>query len=121
VKNIQLIHLDKYANNSNYELIEGNIFKDLDDEEYAVFALSYELEDGEDSQYPLEDILDEFYLHVSDFIDEEAFYNNRIVDIELGGKLDNIKTAIDTIVGKRVFNSEYVGDDGRNYLKLTIV
>ncbi|MFC3158013.1 hypothetical protein ACFOEQ_05460 [Chryseobacterium arachidis] len=67
MKNIQLTQLDKYKENPNYELTEGNIYKDIEENHY-VFSLSYELEENEDSQYPLEDILDKFYLHVSDLL-----------------------------------------------------
>lgn len=123
MKNITLITLEKYKDNPRYELIEGNIYKDLKETTFDanhVFALSYELEEEDDSQYPLEDILDKFYLHVSDFIDEDNFNNSTIVDIELGGTLENIKKAISSIIGKRVFNSDYIGEDGQTYVKLNI-
>lgn len=42
MKNIRLETLDKYEGNSNFEFIEGNIYKNLE-EDYYVFALSYEL------------------------------------------------------------------------------
>lgn len=119
MKNIQLAHLDKYKDNLNYELIEGNIYKDLEENHY-VFALSYELEDEEDSQYPLEDILDKFLLHVSDFIDEDRYYTETEVTLELGGSLDNIKEAIDAIIGKRVYNEEYDDEKGVTRVRLVI-
>ncbi|WP_294824620.1 hypothetical protein [uncultured Flavobacterium sp.] len=119
MKNIQLAHLDKYKDNSGYGLIEGNIYKDLEEGHY-VFALSYELEDEEDSQYPLEDILDKFYLHVSDFIDEDSYYNDSEVTLELGGDLDDVKEAIDAIIGKRVYNEEYDDEKGVTRVRLVI-
>ncbi|WP_286927707.1 hypothetical protein [Flavobacterium sp. UBA4197] len=119
MKNIQLAKLDKYKDNPNYELIDGNIYKDIEEDHY-VFALSYELEGEEDSQYPLEDILDKFLLHVSDFIDEDSYYTNREVTLELGGDLDDIKEAIDSIIGKRVYNEEYDDNDGVTRVKLVI-
>ncbi len=122
MKNIQLIELNKYKNNPRYKLIEENIYKDFEETFAAdcVFALYYELEEGEDSQYPLEDILDKFYLHVSDFINYEDFENSREVCLELGGTFEDIKNAIASIVGKRVFNKNYVADDGLAYVKLCI-
>lgn len=119
MKNIQLAELDKYKGNPNYEHIEGNIYKDLEENHY-VFALSYELEDEEDSQYPLEDILDKFYLHVSDFIDEDSYYNDSEVTLELGGDLEDVKAAIGGIIGKRVYNEEYDDEKGVTRVRLVI-
>jgi tetratricopeptide (TPR) repeat protein len=119
MKNIQLIELDKYKDNPRYQLISGTIFKDLE-EDHCVFAVSYELEGSGDSQYPLEDVLDEFYLHVSDFINEESLYTSKIKTIELGGAIENIQTAIATIIGKSIYNAEYSGDEGKTYIKLVI-
>ena len=123
MKNITQVTLEKYKDNPRYELIEGNIYKNLKETTFDanhVFALSYELEEEEDSQYPLEDILDKFYLHASDFIDEDNFDTSTIVNIELGGTLEDIKNAISSIIGKRVFNSDYIGEDGQTYVKLNI-
>jgi hypothetical protein len=119
MKNIQLAQLDKYNGNPNYELIEGNIYKDIEEGHY-VFALSYELEGEEDSQYPLEDILDKFYLHVSDFIDEDSYYESRNVTLELGGDLEDVKAAIAGIIGKRVYNEEYDDEKGVTRVRLVI-
>lgn len=119
MKNIQLAQLDKYNGNPNYEFVEGNIYKDLEEDHY-VFALSYELEDEEDSQYPLEDILDKFYLHVSDFIDEDKYDTEREVTLELGGDVDDVKEAISTIIGKRVYNEEFDDEKGVTRVRLVI-
>ncbi|MDR6923628.1 MULTISPECIES: hypothetical protein [Chryseobacterium] len=119
MKNIQLVQLDKYKENPNYELTEGNIYRDIEESHY-VFALSYELEGEEDSQYPLEDILNQFYLHVSDFIDEESYYASRNVTLELGGELEDVQAAINGIIGKRVYNEEYDDEEGITRVKLVI-
>lgn len=119
MKNIQLANLNKYKNNTNYELAEGNIYKDIKENHY-VFALSYELEENEDSQYPLEDILDKFYLHVSDFIDEDNYYTSKNITLEIGGDLEDVKTAINNIIGKRVYNEEYNDNEGVIRVKLVI-
>jgi hypothetical protein len=118
MKNIKLINLEKY-NNSNYEQIESNVYKNIEKDIY-VFAINFELEENEDSQYPLEDILDKFYLHVSDFINEDSFYTAKNVNLELGGDLDDVQKAITSIIRKRVFNSEYIGEDGKTYANLVI-
>ncbi len=119
MKNIILAELDKYKDNPNFELIDGNIYKDLEEDHY-VFALSYELEDEEDPQYPLEDILDKFYLHVSDFIDEESYNTSKEVTLELGGGLDDVKEAIGAIIGKRVYNEEFDDEEGVTRVRLVI-
>ncbi|MNU83701.1 hypothetical protein D3C71_734060 [compost metagenome] len=119
MKNIKLEILDKYVDKPNFELIEGNIYKDREEDHY-VFALSYELEETEDSQYPLEDVLDEYLLHVSDFIDEDSFYSSKTVTLELGGDLENVKEAIASIIGKRVYNQEFEDEKGETRVRLVI-
>ncbi|MTH16404.1 hypothetical protein [Flavobacterium sp. LC2016-01] len=118
MKNIKHINLDKYSN-PDYELIETNIYRNKQ-EDIHVFALNFDLEENESSQYPLEDILDKFYLHVSDFIDEDAFYTEKNVSLELGGDLEDVQKAVKSIIGKRIFNSEYIGEDGNTYVSLVI-
>lgn len=119
MKNIRLETLEKYQGNANFQWIEGNIYKDLQEDHY-VFALSYELEETEDSQYPLEDILDKYFLHVSDFIDEDSFYSSVEVTLELGGDLDNVKEAIASIIGKRAYNQEFEDEKGEVRVRLVI-
>ena len=118
MKNIQQISLDKYTN-PNYALIGNNIYKNIAEDSY-VFAISFEWEATEDVQYPLEDMLDKFYLHVSDFIDEAAYHTSKNVSLELSGELEDIEIALNTIIGKRVYNAEYTGNDGKIYVKLVI-
>lgn len=115
--NIQFAHFDKFNNDPNYSNIEENIYKSQDD--YS-FGIHYELEEGEDSQYPLEDILDKFYLYVSDFKDEDSFAVSRNPTIELSGELEDIKAATDAIIGKRVYNQEYIDPEGVTRVKLII-
>ena len=60
MKNFKIIEVKKLNDISHYELIEEGIYNDLNDDfgfaTYSV-AMTMDLEDGEDSQYPLEDIL----------------------------------------------------------------
>lgn len=118
MKNILLIDLDKHSN-SKYEIAEDKIYKNTEEDIY-VFAVNFDLEEEEDSQYPLEDVLDKFYLHVSDFLDEDAFYSSKNISLELAGALADVQNAIQSIIGKRVYNSEYIGEDGITYVKLVI-
>jgi hypothetical protein len=114
-----LVDLNKYENKSRFQHIESNVYRDVIEESY-VFAITYEIENEEDSQYPLEDILDEFNLYVSDFIDENRFNNEKIAHIELAGELEDVRKAIATIVGKRVYNIPYTETDGMEYRALKI-
>ena len=121
--NIKIIHLEKHKNKQEFELVENGIYKNLkdnDDTNYRI-ALSYELEDGE-GQYPLEDILDKYYLHVSDFLDADfdiAGKSDDIVNLELAGTLEAIHK-VAALVGKRVFNKECTEEDGKVYFKFII-
>ncbi len=119
MKNIQQLALEKYKDATKYLAIGNGIFKDLADPDDTNHRLpvSLELEEGEDTQYPLEDVLDKYYIHVSDFYDSPA--PEKILNIELAGELEDLQKA-SAILGKRVYNSEYVGEDGKTYLKLKI-
>jgi len=116
MKNIKILKLSKYDDKEKYERIEEGIYRDLadDDDTDCRIALSFELEDGEDSQYPLEDILDKYYLHVSEFIEEKP----PVFHYELAGELDDIRQAME-IVGKRVYNKTYT-ENGEEYVRLAI-
>lgn len=122
MKNITLLELKKY-DNSCYEKVEKGIYKDLDDLDDTSYriALSFELEDGETFQYPLEDILDKFYLYISDFIEDKSLESkkNSIIKVELAGELEDIQ-GVKRIIGKRVFNQILTKEDGQNYRILKI-
>ena len=66
MKNFKIIESKKINDSSNFELIEEGIYNDLkDDGGFAThrIAMAMELEEGEDSQYPLDDILDKYLIH----------------------------------------------------------
>lgn len=114
MKNIKLLKLEKYNDSSAYQEIETGIYKDLKDSDPTniKITLSFELEPNEDDQYPIEDILDKYYLHVSEFIDST---NDSILNLELAGELEDILAAR-VIIGKRVYNK--ICDD--KYVELVI-
>lgn len=120
MSNITLETCEKYSNKENYVLIENGIYKDLKDEDDANYriTISYEL-DSDDNQYPLEDLLDKFYLHVSDFLESENNSNSNKIIQELGGTLDDIKKAQE-IIGKKIFNQDYLDEDGQVRVNLKI-
>jgi hypothetical protein len=72
--------------------------------------------DGENSQYPLEDILDKYYLYVSDVLSEAG---GPRMEIELGGTLIDVRKAIG-LAGKRAYNAEYVDEKGKTFIKLVV-
>jgi hypothetical protein len=96
--------------------------------DYYVTSLSFEQEPelGEGnspnliSQYPLEDILDEFLVHISDFYEEDNDKSATLCYQEFASpNIEDIKK-LRGIIGKHVYNKEYTGDDGENYIKLVI-
>lgn len=123
MKNINNYTHDKYSGDS-YIRIEEGIFKEDD---YYVTSLSFvqepELEEGEDaseiSQYPLEDLLDKFYCHVSDFYEDLNVAGSETCYLEFASEdIDDIKR-LREIIGKHVYNSE-VERDGQTYVDLVI-
>ena len=112
--------LEKHANTNTdaYEPVEPGIYRNLSQDEYSV-ALTFTTEEGE-GQYPLEDLLDKFFVHVSDFITdpeklEEA--GNRIT-LEFSGDLDDVQK-VAQLVGKTVRNEE-AEVDGNAVVRLVI-
>jgi hypothetical protein len=97
---IKYLTLEKHNDSAKYELVEDGIYKDLSDSEDTNhrIALSFSLEEGEDSQYPIEDVLDKYYLYVSEFLSSDS---GNILNVELAGKLNDIREA-SSIIGKRV-------------------
>lgn len=116
MKIIKSLILDKYSNTEKYALIEGGIYKDItggvggsmgitDGPVYCVTLYS-ELEENEDTRYPLEDILDKYYVNCTDVMEEKVEDGKRIFIFEVEGEsLESIKE-IASFVGKRVFNYE---------------
>ena len=119
MKIIKPLILDKYNDRGKYQPIDGTIFEDLSGETYCL-TLYCELEENEDTQYPLEDILDEYYVNCTEHMEEQEADGKRILIVEIEGSLDresnleNIK-AVSGLIGKRVFNYQ----DGK-YVKLGI-
>ncbi len=71
------------------------------------------------SQYPLEDILERFIVHVTDFYLEKNTPNSTICYLEVGGqKIDYIKEFL-SIVGKHV-TYKFFCKDGVEYAKLIL-
>ena len=129
MKNIESIELEKYTDPAKFEKISDGIYKSLDsytdvlvEKGHYVTAFSFTLEEElgemEDRQYPLEDLLDKYLAHVSEFIQDEP--DNPVMKLELCTQdwLDNMEDLV-KIRGKRVYNKEVIGD-GETYLELMI-
>lgn len=123
MKNISLQKCQKYENSEQFKLIENGIFEDLkdsDDTKYRM-TISYNLETENDTnnQYPLDDILDEFNIYVSDFLETENNSINTEHKLELAGELDDLKKC-QKIIGKKVYNQEFRDDKGQIRVNLII-
>ena len=99
MKEITLLDSEAYTIPSHYRSIEQGIYRDLKDEGDTCFRMpiGFKLDEGECMQYPLEDILDEYYLHVSEFILSTGSYNA----VVLAGELENLQRA-KYILGKKI-------------------
>lgn len=120
MSNISIFKCFKHENSINYEFIEEGVYKDLNDDDPAKFriAISYELETNEDKQYPLEDILNKYFLHVEDFLEDDNDSESNLFKLELGGELENVIEAKE-IIGKRVFNREKI-EAGKILIELVV-
>ena len=122
MKNITLEKCQKYENSEQFKLIENGIYQDLSDDDDAKYrmTISYELEsDDSNNQYPLEDVLDKYYLHVSDFLESENKEESNKFKLELGGELEDIKKGLE-IIGKKIFNRDYKDENGQVRVDLII-
>lgn len=118
MKILKPLILEKYNDTEKYAPVDGIIFEDLTKPTYCV-TLYCELEDGEDTQYPLEDILDKFFVNCTDIMEEKEEDGKRIYIVEIEGSLrdkeENLKDVqqVAALIGKRAYNYQ----DGA-YIKL---
>ena len=129
MKNIQIYKAEKYSTDEYVE-VKANIYKTYDsfmESDAYVTSLSFEqepeFEEGADSsdisQYPLEDVLDKFYVAVNDFYENLNDGSSNTCYLEFSGaSIENIENLLQ-IVGKHVYNGEEEMD-GETYIKLII-
>lgn len=111
MKNIMSIELEKYKDEEKYRKITECVYQDLSRKSYAV-TLSCELEDNEkeDTQYPLEDILDKFNVHCTEYreikTDGETMTYTFELESSLGDDQEDSRNITEAakLVGKRVYN-----------------
>ena len=108
------------------ELQRADVGIYTDGEQYYIglsFEQEPELEEGSSSadisQYPLEDILDEFYVYVSDFCEDFNSQGNAECRLVLAGDDIGDLVKLKSIIGKHVYNA-VVQDNGKEYVKLVI-
>lgn len=115
MKLIENYKADKYAEEI-YEEVEKDIYRmeDEDGDDLFVTSLSFvqepELKEGssaaEISDYPLEDLLDRFYCHVSDFYEELNQTGGQTCVLEFGSPELQDVINLRSIIGKHVYNKE---------------
>ena len=123
MRNIRVYSAAKY-NSSPYQEVSPGIYKH--DKNYVTslcFEQEPELGEGKSaadiSQYPMEDILERFYVHISDFYPKLNTKKSTTCYIEFAGtKIDHIKSLL-TIIGKRVYNKD-IYKNGEEYTVLII-
>lgn len=101
----------KYVNNSEYSKVEEGIYRNGS---HYVTSLSFiqepKHEEGlnasEISQFPLEDILEEYNCFISDYYDELNVEESVVCYLEFAStELEDIKN-LREIIGKNVYNQE---------------
>jgi hypothetical protein len=115
MKQIENYRAEKYESEI-YEEVQPDIYKmeDEDGDDLYVTMLSFiqepELKEGssaaEISDYPLEDILDKFYCHVSDFCEEMNQAGGQTCVLEFGSPELQDVVNLRSIIGKHVYNKE---------------
>lgn len=123
MKQIENYNAEKYSSDV-YSEIEKGVYKiNEDGESLHVTSLSFvqepEFDEGTNSshitQYPLEDILDKFYCHISDFYEELNTANSQKCYQEFASPdLEDIRN-LRSLIGKHVYNKKIQG-----YIELII-
>lgn len=132
MKNFQNFTPQKYMT-SDFQKISDGIYKTkspYDSNDIFVTSLTFEIEpecyDEENAspsnltQIPIEGILDEFNLFVTDFY-EQLNQSSEIICYQEFGSLDleDIKN-LRTLIGKRFYAVPYTGEDGEEYYNMVI-
>ena len=114
MKNIKFVMLEKYSNTKVYSEVSKCIYKSIKNG-HLYTTLSCDLEAGENEQYPLEDILDKYYVNCTDFFQVQSINGIQVLLFELEGSLGeepedvvNMQNLLG-IIGKRVYNENEGG------------
>ena len=132
MKNFQNFTPEKYMT-SHYQKISDGIYQTkspYDSHDIFVTSLTFEMEPeryGEEdasprnlTQVPIEGILDEFNLFVTDFYDQLNENSEATCYQEFGSfDLEDIKK-LRTLIGKRFYAVPYTDEDGEKYYNMVI-
>ena len=132
MKNFQNFTPEKYTT-SDFQKISDVIYKTkspYDSKDIFVTSLTFEMEPecyGEEdasprnlTQIPIEGILDEFNLFVTDFYEQLNENSETICYQEFGSfDLENMKK-LRTLIGKRFYAVPYTDEDGEKYYNMVI-
>ena len=137
MKNFKSYTPEKYTGNDFWEIEKGiyktkSPYKTLlsENQEIFVTSLTFEFEPeryGEEDaspqympQIPIEGILDEFNLFVTDFYEKLNETSETICYQEFGSRdLEDVKR-LRTLIGKRFYAVPYTGEDGEEYYNMVI-
>lgn len=136
MKNIQNYVAKKYGKSGLFSMLKKSDYKQIEDGVYEykkddkvlyVTSLSFEQEPEYEesefadniSQYPLEDILDKFYCHISDFYEDLNVSDSKTCYLEFAAMDKDDIRKLRSIIGKHVYNADYE-EDGRTYVRLVI-
>lgn len=118
MKQIENYTAEKYSS-EEYQEVEKDIYRFIDEDEDELFVTSLafvqepELGEGANaadiSQYPLEDILDRFYCHVSDFYEELNKEESENCVLEFGSPDLQDVVNLRSIIGNHVYNQDVDG------------
>jgi hypothetical protein len=129
MKSIKLVDLEKYNDPAKFEKVKEGIYKALYHYENNIvvsgnyvttlsFTLEVKFKETKNRQYPLEDILDKFLAHVSEYIQNEEDNPIMIVELCTQNWLDNMEELVQ-IVGKHVYYKKVL-KEGKPYIELVI-
>jgi hypothetical protein len=135
MKNIKIWKAPKYEETKTGFIFKKPVYKEVQEgiylmdakEQLYVASLSFEqepeFEEGENaadiSQYPLEDILDKYLCHISDFYEDLNTEDKKTCVLEFASERVADVQGLMEIVGKHVYNKD-VEEDGAVYSKLVI-
>ena len=127
MKKIRSYNAEKYSDEEYTEIEEGIYECQEGAETIYVTSLSFEQEAergeghsaGEISQYPLEDLLEQFYCYVSDFYEDLNDENSQTCYLEFASPDISDVKSIRSIIGKHVYNEMYE-KKGKKYARLVI-
>ena len=90
------IKIEKY---NKYKQLENNIYS-IDDNYYI--TLYCELKDNEDTQYPLEDLLDKYNVACTGYFENCLINSKHVYIFELEGNFENIKE-VSLLIGREFY------------------